>query len=68
MVLLVLAGALWWFAPGLRLWVVAALGMWWLVTLTVQLALGHRGACLVRRTGRWFFGPVGALVDPFDGD
>jgi hypothetical protein len=67
-VLVLLAGAVAWFAPGLRAWVVAVLGTWWTVTLLVQLGLGHRGACLLRRTGRWFFGPVGAILDPFDGD
>jgi hypothetical protein len=67
-VLALLAGAVWWFAPGVRAWVVAVLGCWWLAVGGVQLALGHRGRCLVRRTGRWFFGPVGALLDPFDGD
>jgi hypothetical protein len=67
-VLAVLGGLLWWFATGLRPWIVAVLGTWYLVVLLVQLALGHRGSCLLRRTGRWFFGPVGALLDPFDGD
>jgi hypothetical protein len=65
-VLLVIAGAVAWFAPGLRTWELAVLGLWWLATLLVQLALGHRATCLVRRTGRWFFGPVGALLDPVD--
>ena len=36
--------------------------------LLVQLALGHRGRCLVRRTVRWSIGSVGALLDPFDAD
>ena len=67
-VLVLISGAVWWFASGLRVWVVAVLGTWWLVTLLVQVAMGHRGSCLLRRTGRWFFGPVGALLDPFDGD
>ena len=66
--LVVIVGAVAWFAPGLRPWAGAALGVWWLATFLVQLGLGHRGTCLIRRTGRWFFGPVGALVDPVDGD
>jgi len=67
-VLGVIAGLLWWFAAGLRPWVIAVLGVWYTTTLLVQLGLGHRGTCLLRRTGRWFFGPAGALLDPFDGD
>jgi hypothetical protein len=63
-----LVGLVWWLADSLRPWIVAGLGGWWVVTLLVQVALGHRGACAVRRTGRWFFGPAGALLDPFDGD
>lgn len=67
-VLALVSGLVWWFAAGLRPWVVAVLGTWYVVVLLVQLGLGHRGGCLLRRTGRWFFGPVGALLDPFDGD
>ncbi|MET0740161.1 MAG: hypothetical protein ABWZ26_01245 [Candidatus Nanopelagicales bacterium] len=64
--------------------VVAAVAVWapssWLVgllvllvggvvgCLVVQLALGHRGWCLIRRTVRWSIGSVGALLDPFDAD
>ena len=66
-VLVLLVGLLGWFVAGLRPWIVAVLGVWWVATLLVQLALGHRGTCALRRTGRWFFGPVGALLDPFDG-
>jgi hypothetical protein len=59
------SAALWWL-PAARGYVLAALGCWWVVTGLVQLALGHRGRCALRRTLRWFFGPAGALVDPFD--
>jgi hypothetical protein len=67
-VLLVVIGLLWWLLPGARIWVLAVLGSWWILTGAVQLALGHRGRCALRRTQRWFFGPAGALLDPFDGD
>jgi hypothetical protein len=65
-VLAVLCAAAWWWLPVVRPWLLAALGTWWVVTGLTQLALGHRGRCALRRTMRWFFGPVGALVDPFD--
>ena len=67
-ILAVIVSVLAWLAPGLRPWLVAVLGTWWGLTGLVQLALGHRGSCAVRRAGRWFFGPVGAVLDPFDGD
>lgn len=68
-VILVLLTALaWWLLPGLHAWILAVLGIWWLTTGLVQLGLGHRGVCALRRTMRWFFGPAGALLDPFDGD
>ena len=67
LVALVAAG-LWTWLPGTRPWILAVLGLWWLLTLGVQAALGHRGRCLVRRTGRWMLGPAGALLDPFDDD
>ena len=38
------------------------------VDVGVQTAAGHRGWCWVRRVVRWFFGPIGALLDPFDSD
>jgi hypothetical protein len=38
------------------------------VDVAVQTAAGHRGWCWVRRVGRWYFGPIGALLDPFDSD
>jgi hypothetical protein len=60
------SGAIWIWLPGARPWLLAVLGSWWLVTALVQLALGHRGTCALRRTMRWFVGPAGALVDPFD--
>jgi hypothetical protein len=62
----VAAGAIGIWLPGVRTWLLAVLGSWWVVTALVQLALGHRGVCALRRTQRWFFGPAGALVDPFD--
>jgi len=65
-ILVVVAGAIWIWLPGVRTWLLAILGSWWVVTALVQLALGHRGVCAPRRTMRWFFGPAGALVDPFD--
>jgi hypothetical protein len=66
-VLALVCGLLWWFFPAVRGWLLAVVGVWWALTLAVQLALGHRGSCLVRRTLRWFFGPAGGLLDPFEG-
>lgn len=67
-VLALVVGLLWWLLPAWHTAVLVVLAGWVLVVLLVQLALGHRGGCLVRRTVRWFLGPVGALVDPFDLD
>lgn len=65
-ILVAVSVAGWIWLPAVRVWLVAVLGSWWVVTGLVQLALGHRGSCALRRTMRWFFGPAGALVDPFD--
>ena len=51
-----------------RPWIALVLVAWFLVVLLTQLALGHRRSCLLRRSVRWFLGPVGALIDPFDLD
>lgn len=37
-----------------------------LASFAVQLALGHRGRCLVNRTLRWWLGPIGSLIDPIE--
>ncbi len=31
-----------------------------------QAILGHRGRCWATRTVRWWLGPLGSLLDPFD--
>ncbi len=31
-----------------------------------QCLLGHRGRCWMQRTVRWWLGPLGSLIDPFD--
>ncbi len=67
-VLILVVGLLWWLLPATRIWVLLGLLGWVVAVLSIQLALGHRGSCLLRRTVRWFFGPIGALVDPFDLD
>jgi hypothetical protein len=63
-VLALICAAVWIWLPGVRPWLLAGLGTWYVVTFAIQAALGHRGTCLVRRAGRWFFGPAGALLDP----
>lgn len=63
-VLALVCAALWTWLPVTRPWLPVVLGTWYVVVLAVQAALGHRGTCLVRRTGRWYFGPAGALLDP----
>ena len=62
----VLALAWWWFPGGwaLALTALAALGL--AVSAVAQLAMGHRGRCWAERTVRWWLGPAGAMVDPFD--
>ena len=67
-VLATVTGVAWWLLPPAHAWIVAVLGVWWVLTALTQLALGHRGGCWLRRTMRWYFGPAGALLDPFDGD
>ncbi len=67
-VLGVLIAVAWWLLPSAHAVIVAVLGLWWVVVGVVQVALGHRGRCALRRTVRWYFGPVGALLDPFDDD
>ncbi len=65
-VLGLICAAAWIWLPGARPWLPVVLGTWYAVTLAIQVALGHRGSCMVRRAGRWFFGPAGALLDPSD--
>ena len=58
-----------WLLPDAALpWIAGVLLAWFLVVLLTQLALGHRRRCLLRRSVRWFLGPPGALIDPFDLD
>ena len=42
------------------------LGAGLLVSATAQAFLGHRGRCWAERSIRWWLGPVGSVVDPFD--
>lgn len=68
-VLVLVVGLLVWLLPDAAVpWIAAALAAWFAVVVLVQLALGHRGSCLWRRSVRWFLGPIGALLDPFDSD
>lgn len=63
-VLLVLA---WWLLPDTAAVVVTALALLGLVvSAAIQAALGHRGRCWRARSWRWWLGPLGALLDPFD--
>jgi hypothetical protein len=58
-----------WLLPDAALpWIALGLAAWFLAVVLIQLALGHRRSCLLRRSVRWFLGPVGALLDPFDFD
>ncbi|MEZ5115501.1 MAG: hypothetical protein R2737_04455 [Candidatus Nanopelagicales bacterium] len=68
LVVLVLAvGVTAWLLPPVVaavLLVLAALAL--AFSAAVQLALGHRGRCWAERTVRWWLGPIGTLLDPFD--
>jgi len=55
-----------WFPRGLFWGLVALVIVGLCVSAVVQAALGHRGMCWLQRTIRWWMGPVGAMVDPFD--
>lgn len=58
----------WWHVQDAYWWILVVLGAWYACVVLVQLALGHRRSCLWRRSLRWFLGPIGALIDPFDLD
>jgi hypothetical protein len=62
-VLAAVSTAIWVWLPGVRGALVAILVVWLVVTALVQLALGHRGRCALRRTVRWWLGPAGAMLD-----
>jgi hypothetical protein len=67
---LIVAGAVltvcWIWLPGLVLPLVLLLVAGLAASAAAQAFLGHRGACWGQRTIRWWLGPVGTLLDPFD--
>lgn len=66
LVLLVAVLVLYWLVPSWLPWTALVLAGWIAVVAFIQFGLGHRGRCLARRSLRWFLGPIGALLDPFD--
>lgn len=54
-----------WLIPSLVPWTIAAIFTGLAISALAQFALGHRGLCWLRRTLRWWLGPVGSLLDPF---
>ncbi|MEK9663959.1 MAG: hypothetical protein VW082_04990 [Candidatus Nanopelagicales bacterium] len=56
----------WIWLPGLVLPLVLLLVAGLAASAAAQAFLGHRGACWGQRTIRWWLGPVGTLLDPFD--
>jgi hypothetical protein len=55
-----------WLLPGLIVWTVGVAAVGLVVSAVVQLALGHRGTCFLRRTLRWWLGPIGSMIDPIE--
>ena len=55
-----------WLIPSLLVWTLAVLGLGLVFSAIVQLVLGHRGMCWFYRTLRWWLGPVGSFIDPFE--
>lgn len=55
-----------WLWPAAVPWTVALLLAGLLLSALVQLLLGHRGACWLRRSVRWWLGPIGTLIDPIE--
>ncbi|MCH9815534.1 MAG: hypothetical protein K0U64_03635 [Actinomycetia bacterium] len=55
-----------WLIPALLVWTLAILGLGLAFSAIVQLVLGHRGKCWFYRTLRWWLGPVGSFIDPFE--
>lgn len=67
LIVLAILGVWWWVWPGV--YPAVATGVVLLGGLfsgVIQFALGHRGVCWWQRTIRWWFGPVGTLLDPLD--
>lgn len=52
--------------PGLVVWTAAAIVAGLVLAALAQFARGHRGWCWLWRTLRWWLGPVGSLLDPFE--
>lgn len=65
-VVIALLGLAAWLLPSAVGWLLALLGIGLLFSAATQFWLGHRGACLVWRTLRWWLGPIGSLVDPIE--
>lgn len=65
LILLALA-LLGWLLPAVLPWALLLVVLGLVVSAAIQAALGHRGRCWAQRTIRWWLGPAGALVDPFD--
>ena len=55
-----------WLVPALIPWTLALLAIGLVVSGIVQFVLGHRGACWLWRTLRWWLGPIGSLIDPIE--
>lgn len=55
-----------WLVPDWIVWTVAVALAGLAVSALAQFMLGHRGWCWLRRTLRWWLGPIGTLMDPFE--
>jgi hypothetical protein len=65
LVALAMAAAWWLFPPALP-WLIGLVVVGLIFSAAAQLLSGHRGTCLLRRTLRWWLGPIGSLVDPIE--
>jgi hypothetical protein len=55
-----------WLLPSFLVWTLAILVLGLIFSALVQLVTGHRGKCWFYRTLRWWLGPVGSFIDPFE--
>ena len=55
-----------WLIPGLVPWTLLAISVGLALSALAQFALGHRGMCWLKRSLRWWLGPVGSLLDPIE--